>query len=682
MADGETERITILLQAQAAEFDRTMKRTQREFARAMRSLDKDSSVATRKLEANLKSAGASALSFGKTFAVGLGVGAATAIFAGVSGNIRQVVGDLADLKDQADRVGMSAEDFQALQHGMKLAGVEAGEFGKSMEKFTENIGDAARGTGSLRTVLSANGIAIRDMAGEVRPTADLLRGFADLIRRTPDEATRMSLVTDAFGRSGKAMVLAMQDGGRGLDLMMAKAVEAGAVLDEETIAKAAELDDRFDALTARVGTFFQTIIVGAADAGVAMADMVASLGDAKAHEAMRQVEYDLESIAGAADEAVAAMNDDAWNLMQMDGDDFNAAGVEVANLAAEIEALTQQFRNGELGLEEYTGEMETVRDRTTLLLSSLDSLNDIDMSGAIAAVAAIGATLDAVAAKARAMAASSLQTNFAPLSGPAGGHITTSPLAPSTSPRPKTGGFVEVDIPGTGAGTGAGTGGGQNEQLREAERLYEATRTDAEKYAAELIEINDLLADGYITQDTYNRALDAAKEKYAETTDAANFFQDVNTDLKNAFLDMAVDGVDSFDAIARAIKRAALEAALFGSGPMGGMLGGGLFGMVGGLFGKRANGGAVAAGQGYLVGENGPEHFYPGRSGAIVPHAKSGGGAVQVQVAGGDLVLTDSGQIAARIKVTAQQAAGAAVHTVKQNLPGWQRQYQTDGVIA
>ncbi|MFN9790214.1 MAG: hypothetical protein ACK53X_03875, partial [Holosporales bacterium] len=38
----------------------------------------------------------------------------------------------------------------------------------------------------------------------------------------------------------------------------------------------------------------------------------------------------------------------------------------------------------------------------------------------------------------------------------------------------------------------------------------------------------------------------------------------------------------------------------------------------------RAKGGAVAAGQAYLVGEEGPELFVPGASGGIVPNGALG----------------------------------------------------------
>lgn len=56
-----------------------------------------------------------------------------------------------------------------------------------------------------------------------------------------------------------------------------------------------------------------------------------------------------------------------------------------------------------------------------------------------------------------------------------------------------------------------------------------------------------------------------------------------------------------------------------------------------GISGTRANGGPVAGGSTYLVGERGPELFTPGTSGTITPNsALGGGGGITVNVNGGD----------------------------------------------
>jgi hypothetical protein len=58
---------------------------------------------------------------------------------------------------------------------------------------------------------------------------------------------------------------------------------------------------------------------------------------------------------------------------------------------------------------------------------------------------------------------------------------------------------------------------------------------------------------------------------------------------------------------------------------------------VGIVAGRRENGGPVAGGSSYLVGERGPELFTPSSSGNITPnHAMGGGANITVNVNGGD----------------------------------------------
>jgi phage-related minor tail protein len=116
--------------------------------------------------------------------------------------------------------------------------------------------------------------------------------------------------------------------------------------------------------------------------------------------------------------------------------------------------------------------------------------------------------------------------------------------------------------------------------------------------------------------------------------------------------------------IANKLLDVAVNLALFGA--MSGTGTGG--GLLGGLF-KRAGGGSVTAGQGYLVGERGPELFMPGRSGGIAPAGSFGGmGNVVVNVdAGGSSVQGDPGQASQLGKVI-----GLAVQQelIKQKRPG------------
>lgn len=136
--------------------------------------------------------------------------------------------------------------------------------------------------------------------------------------------------------------------------------------------------------------------------------------------------------------------------------------------------------------------------------------------------------------------------------------------------------------PDNGPRGGGGGQSAQNELMREAQRIFEQTRTDAERYATEQAKLNVLMRSGAIDADTYQRAIDMIGEKYKGAGDGAKFFEDITGDLKSAILDLGVNGAASFDQITDAIKRTMIQALLFGEGPLAGLFGGGLLGFFGG----------------------------------------------------------------------------------------------------
>jgi hypothetical protein len=124
-------------------------------------------------------------------------------------------------------------------------------------------------------------------------------------------------------------------------------------------------------------------------------------------------------------------------------------------------------------------------------------------------------------------------------------------------------------------------------------------------------------------------------EDMREASKEAEYFNSLQDDMKQGFLDAIIEGKnfgDVIDDIAKSLARAALESALFNTGPFGVSGGGG--GLLGALFGGfRAGGGPVSGGTAYVVGERGPELFVPTMGGQIVPNdAIGGGGSVDVRV--------------------------------------------------
>jgi hypothetical protein len=238
---------------------------------------------------------------------------------------------------------------------------------------------------------------------------------------------------------------------------------------------------------------------------------------------------------------------------------------------------------------------------------------------------------------------------------------------------------------------GGGGGGGANDVAAEAKRIFDETRTAAEKYRAEEERLGELLRSNAISQDTYSRAIDGLKEKYRDTSSALSDFA---SEFRSGFSDMisgVIDGsMKAEDAVRRMVTRLAsmmIENQIFG---LLGNLMPNVFGangflpltksamgnvFMGGRMQAFASGGVVngptmfpmRGGTG-LMGEAGPEAILPLTriNGSLGVRASGGGGprtTVQVINQGGGEVREErqrgpGGDELIRITVGKQLARG------------------------
>ena len=208
------------------------------------------------------------------------------------------------------------------------------------------------------------------------------------------------------------------------------------------------------------------------------------------------------------------------------------------------------------------------------------------------------------------------------------------------------------------------------DEMRDAARVYEETRTALEQYNDELDDLQQLHDMGYLSADTYARAVEKVGEEYRNASEAGQFFNQISEDLKNGILDAIIEGEnlsDTFKDIAKSIARAALEASLFGTGPFagggsqrqGGGLLGGLLGGLGSLF-SFDGGGYTGSGSrsGGVDGRGGfPAILHPNET--VVDHSRGQGGGSSDVV---KIVLQDdSGRMASIADQQIQTRSGTIV---------------------
>ena len=205
------------------------------------------------------------------------------------------------------------------------------------------------------------------------------------------------------------------------------------------------------------------------------------------------------------------------------------------------------------------------------------------------------------------------------------------------------------------------------DKLAEAQRVIADTRTPTESYVAEVQRLVRILDEGFISQDTFNRAVEQAGERL-EQLQADQTFDELRNGLANALIDGIDRGADgmlaSFTQVLQRMATEALQSQLLSILENLGGGGGGFLGKIGGAIagsfgGARATGGPVDAGKTFLVGEQGPELLrMGGRSGTIIPNAEGGGGgsltfAPVVNISGG---ATEQDRALMRAELRASEA--------------------------
>jgi hypothetical protein len=174
----------------------------------------------------------------------------------------------------ADKIGLTTDELQELRFAGELSGVQIRSLGTSMQRFARRIGEAEKGTGVLKDELTNLGIETRTSDGRMRATIDILGDYANAIQGAKSSQERLRLAIKAFDIEGGVMVNMLKNGKAGLDDLRQAARDAGAVLEEDLIRKAEEINDKWTTLSHTMSTMFRSMVIPALSAVI---DMVTKL---------------------------------------------------------------------------------------------------------------------------------------------------------------------------------------------------------------------------------------------------------------------------------------------------------------------------------------------------------------------------------------------------------------------
>ena len=176
---------------------------------------------------------------------GLGVSLTLGAFAAL---VKGAIDSADELNKLSQKIGISVEALSTLQFAAQLSDVGLQSLQMGLKKLSENATEASAGLGEGAQTFAALGVSVKDAAGNLKATDDLLLEIADRFAGFEDGATKTALAVKLFGKSGMDMIPFLNQGSSGIRALMQEAERLGLKLSTETAQAAEAFNDNLTAL--------------------------------------------------------------------------------------------------------------------------------------------------------------------------------------------------------------------------------------------------------------------------------------------------------------------------------------------------------------------------------------------------------------------------------------------------
>lgn len=263
MANSENKRLAVDVIARIDKLEKGM-------AKAAGTVDKrtgDMERRTKKFASTFESnmVGAVTKVNGVLGKLGLG-GLAAGGIAGIVAGFREVASSVAEIGTQAQTAGLSNKVFQELKFAAEQSriGVDALTDGmKELALRTDEFILSAGKSGSAAEAFQRLGFTVDELKEKIKDPSALLTEIIGKVQSL-DKAAQIRIFDELFGGTGGEQFVRFIDAGEdGLRRNIQAANDLGIVLDDQVIARAAEVDRQFNLIAATIGGNLKAAIVDA-----------------------------------------------------------------------------------------------------------------------------------------------------------------------------------------------------------------------------------------------------------------------------------------------------------------------------------------------------------------------------------------------------------------------------------
>lgn len=431
----DTEQLVVSLEARIRDFERNFQRANRTAGQNFKAIENQAKRSADALEASMSGAGKGvnmAMAALKGGVAGLITGLSIGALEGIASRIGDITKNIANVGNEAKRAGLSTKAFQelgyvaqqnripvdALVDGMKELNLRADEF-------------IVTGQGSAAEAFQRLGYTAEDLKRKLQDPSALLVEIIGKLEHL-DRAAQIRIADELFGGTGGERFVELLDrGAAGVRQLIEEAHEYGAVMDEEVIARADELDRKFNQIGTTISTWTKQAVVGLVGAMDDFLDrwnkleeqstrnvqdsLVSVYGDLAAEKQrladlqqismgtpadvmnIRQSEREIERLTNEAvklRDILDRRNGYDENFVYTAGQDAKEATPSLENLYGALDNTGTAAVKGASGLNTFAGAVRALKDEIPELASGLSQLD---------AQARINAAYNAALGKARSM---------------------------------------------------------------------------------------------------------------------------------------------------------------------------------------------------------------------------------------------------------------------------------------
>lgn len=261
----DQEMLVVSLEARIRDFERNFQRANRTSTQNFKAIEAQAKRSADALEKSMSGAAKGvnlAMAGLKGGIAGLVTGLSVGALKGIAAEVGQIAKGVANIGNEAKRAGLSTKAFQelgyvaqqnripvdALIDGMKELNLRADEF-------------IVTGGGSAADAFKRLGYGAADLKRKLEDPSALLVEIIGKLEHL-DRAAQIRIADELFGGTGGERFVELLDkGAAGVRTLIEEANTLGVVLDDDVIARADEIDRKFNAIASTVGTTLKKAVV-------------------------------------------------------------------------------------------------------------------------------------------------------------------------------------------------------------------------------------------------------------------------------------------------------------------------------------------------------------------------------------------------------------------------------------